>query len=160
MATNASARVLTATRTHHTDHSTGEVLSTVDVNVVRIPREPPYVKMYVDDLSRIVGLSSGCQSVLYELVTRIDYDGIVTITKGTRVRIGERAGLKETTVRNRVSDLVEAGIMKIVGYCEYEMNPDLFAKGEWQDVYKRRQAFKLEVNYSADGERKITGGAA
>ena len=153
----ATARVLTSTKSTHLDYSTGEVLSTEDVSVVRIPREPPYVKMYIEDLSRIVGLSSGAQSVLFELASKIDYEGIVTITKGTRNRIAERTGLKEPTVRNRISDLVAAGIMRKSGYCEYEMNPNLFAKGDWQDVYKRRQAFRLEVRYSVTGERVISG---
>nr|WP_176703043.1 hypothetical protein [Aeromonas hydrophila] len=90
-----TARVLTSTRTTHLDHSTGEVLSTEDVIVARIPKEPAYVKMYIEDLSRIVGLSAGAQSVLYELAGKIDYEGIVTITKGTRNRIAERTGLKE-----------------------------------------------------------------
>lgn len=153
----STARVLTSTRTTHLDYSTGEVISSEDVNVVRIPREPPYVKMYIEDLSRIVGLSSGAQSVLCELASKIDYEGIVTITKGTRERIAERTGLKEPTVRNRVSDLVAAGIMRKAGYCEYEMNPNLFAKGDWQDIYKRRQAFKLEIDYTENGERRISG---
>ena len=48
-------RVLTATRTMRMDHSSGEITASEDVNVVWIPREPPYVKMYIEDLSRIVG---------------------------------------------------------------------------------------------------------
>lgn len=46
----STARVMTSTRTTHVDQSTGEILSTEEVNVVRIP-EPPYVKMYIDDLA-------------------------------------------------------------------------------------------------------------
>lgn len=153
----STARVMTSTRTTHVDQSTGEILSTEEVNVVRIPREPPYVKMYIDDLARVVGLSAGAQSVLYELASRIDYEGIVTITKGTRDRIAERTGLKETTIRNRITDLTSAGIMKKLGYCEYEMNPCLFAKGDWSDIYKRRNGFKLEIKYSPNGERIISG---
>jgi hypothetical protein len=153
----ANSRVLISTRTTHIDHLTGEIFSTEDMSVSRIPREPSYVKMYIDDLSKIVGLSSGSQSVLYELASKIDYDGIVTITKGTRDRIAIATGLKESTVRNRICDLTAAGIMRKAGYCEYEMNPNLFAKGDWQDVYKRRQAFKLEVQYSESGGRTIKG---
>ncbi|MDH0939268.1 replication/maintenance protein RepL [Aeromonas caviae] len=153
------ARIITSSTTRHVDHSTGEVVSTEETNVIRIPREPPYVKMYIDDLSRIVGLSAGAQSVLYELASKIDYEGIVTITKGTRNRIAEKTGLKETTVRNRISDLVAARIMMKAGYCEYEMNPDLFAKGDWQDIHKRRQAFEFKVRYSETGERSISAKA-
>lgn len=155
-----TARVMTATRTVQTNHETGQITATEDVSVIRLPKEPPFVKMYIDDISKIVGLSAGSQSVLYELVTKIDYDGIVTITKGTRDRIAVKTGLKETTVRNRISDLAAAGVMKKTGYCEYEMNPKLFAKGEWQDIYKRRCSFKLEIIYSESGERTLKGECA
>ncbi|WGO82177.1 replication/maintenance protein RepL [Arsenophonus apicola] len=154
---NNSKRVITSTKTVHTNFETGEVKATEDVSVLRFPKEPAYVKMYIDDLSKIVGISAGSQNVLYELVTKIDYDGIVTITKGTRERIAIRTGLKETTVRNKISDLVSSGIIKKSGYCEYEMNPHLFAKGDWNDIYKRRCGFKLEINYSKDGYRTLKG---
>lgn len=154
---NHHARVLKSTKTVHTNHETGEITAIEDVTVLRIPKEPPYVKMYIDDISKIVGLSAGAQNVLYELVTKIDYDGIVTVTKGTRDRIAAKTGLKETTVRNRISDLSASGIIKKAGYCEYEMNPNLFAKGDWQDIYKRRCGFKLEINYSKDGVRTLKG---
>ncbi|QBY46982.1 replication/maintenance protein RepL [Arsenophonus nasoniae] len=152
-----SKRVITSTKTVHTNFETGEVKTIEDVSVLRFPKEPAYVKMYIDDLSKIVGISAGSQNVLYELVTKIDYDGIVTITKGTRERIAVKTGLKETTVRNKISDLVASGIIKKSGYCEYEMNPNLFAKGDWHDIYKRRCGFKLEINYSKKGERTLKG---
>lgn len=149
-------KVLMSTRTQMVDHETGEIIQEENVNVVRIPREPPYVKMYLDDLSKIIGLRSAAKSVLHELVSKIDYDGIVTITKGTRERIGAKTGMKEPSVRNRITELVKSGVLKKVGYCEYEMNPHLFAKGDWKDIQKRRCNFKLEISY-IDGEREING---
>lgn len=157
MTQNHTARIFNSTRTIHTNHDTGEITKTEDVTVLRIPKEPAYVKMYIDDISKIVGLSAGSQNVLYELVTKIDYDGIMTITKGTRERIAARTGLKEATVRNRISDLAASGILRKSGYCEYEMNPNLFAKGDWQDIYKRRCGFKFEISYSKDGVRTLKG---
>lgn len=153
----SNGRLLTSTLTVLTNHETGVVTTTEDVAVIRLPREPAYVKMYIDDISKIVGLSTGAQNVLYELVAKMDYEGIVTITKGGRERIAAKTGLKETTVRNRISDLAASGIIKKAGYCEYEMNPSLFAKGDWQDIYKRRCGFRLEINYSKDGVRSMRG---
>ena len=109
-------RVITSTRTQTVNHETGEVTYEENTDVSRISREPPYVKMYLDDLSKIIGLGAGSKSVLYELVTKIDYDGIVTITKGTRERIALKIGMKEPSVRNRISDLVQMDVLKKVGY--------------------------------------------
>ena len=151
------AKIVTSTTTHVVDHETGAIVSAEQTNVVRIPREPPYVKMYIEDLSHLMGLSAGAQAVLLELAGKVDFDGIVTIAKGTRERIAEKTGLTEPTVRNRVSDLVKAGVLKKGGYCEYELNPNLFAKGEWHEIHKRRQNFNLEfkIRY-LDGKRELS----
>ena len=137
------------------DVETGELHTTETTNVVRLEREPPYVKMYLDDLSKLIGLQSGATMVLHELVSKIDYDGIVTITKGTRERIAKKLNMKESSVRNRISDLTKENVLRRTGYCEYEMNPHLFAKGEWNDIRKRRSNFKLEITYTEQNERHL-----
>ncbi|HGO6848060.1 TPA: hypothetical protein ACK80Q_003101, partial [Legionella pneumophila] len=51
----------------HIDFSTGEITTEESKNVIRLPKEPPYVKMYIDDLAKILELTSGCRSLLYFL---------------------------------------------------------------------------------------------
>lgn len=150
-------RVLNQIERTIVDIGTGEVMQTDNIIEYRVPKEPPYVKLYIDDISKLVGLSNGSNAVLMELVRRMNYeDGIVTITKPGRARIAERTGLSDGTIKNKLSELVKVGIMTSHGCGEYEMNPNLFARGDWSDIYKRRNNFRMQIDY-IDGERKISG---
>jgi hypothetical protein len=127
--------------------STGEVKTEEITNVVKIPKEPPYVKMYIDDLAKILELTSGCRSLLYFLIKKMDYEGIITLTKSSRDRLAEQIGVKETAVRNQITQLCQKGILRRIGTGEFEANPNLFARGDWSDIHKRRKCFKFTINY-------------
>ncbi|APS58372.1 hypothetical protein Psal071_00914 [Piscirickettsia salmonis] len=72
---------LTIYQNTHIDenHETGEITRQVTENVVRFPREPEYVKMYVDDLSSILNLGKGASKLLCALVRKLDYDGLISL---------------------------------------------------------------------------------
>jgi len=53
--------------------STGEIKTEENTNIVKIPKEPPYVKMYIDDIAKLLELTSGCRSLLYCLIKKMDY---------------------------------------------------------------------------------------
>ena len=145
-------------RNTEVDFTTGEITKEEHQNIVRIPREPPYVKMYVDDIAKILELTSGCKSLLYGLIRKMDYDGIITLTKSSRERLAEQIGAKEASIRNRITELCKKGILRRIGTGEYEANPNLFARGDWADIYKRRRKFKLTINY--EGEKRTIRGRA
>ena len=138
--------------------STGEVKTEEITNVVKIPKEPPYVKMYIDDLAKILELTSGCRSLLYFLIKKMDYEGIITLTKSSRDRLAQQIGVKETAIRNQITQLCQKGILKRIGTGEFEANPNLFARGDWSDIHKRRKNFKLTIRY--ENEVRILNGSS
>ncbi|HGO6848059.1 TPA: hypothetical protein ACK80Q_003100, partial [Legionella pneumophila] len=81
---------------------------------------------------------------------KMDYEGIITLTKSSRERLAEQVGVKETAVRNQITKLCQKGILRRVGTGEFEANPNLFARGDWSDIYKRRRDFKLVITYEDD----------
>ena len=143
--------------THIVDAETGEIRKKITEKVVRVNREPPFVKMYLDDLAAILKLSSGCKGLLYALLMKMSYDGVITITKSTRERLAQSIGVKEPAVKNQITALCKKGVLRRIGTGEYEANPNLFAKGEWVDIRKRREAFKLEITYDSSGDRHLFG---
>ena len=130
---------------------------TVQTNVVRLEREPPYVKMYLDDVTAIMKMQPQISPVLYEVLKLMNFEGFIVITKSQRVRIAEALNINEKTVKNRLTELVKKGVMRRTARCEYEMNPALFAKGDWSNIQKRRDKFKLTVTYNQDGTRFVEG---
>jgi hypothetical protein len=141
------------------DHDTGEITRSSNSKVINLPQEPPYVKMYIDDISRLLDVPAGPRMVLYQLVRKLDYDGFISLTPAARERIAAACEIGVPTMSNYLTALCKSGILRHAGRGEYEMNPHLFAKGDWKDISKRRQDFELSISYSADGKRTVKGKA-
>jgi hypothetical protein len=150
-------KILQVVETHMVDHETGTVKESTTEQVVRIPAEPPYVKLYLEDLGRLLDLPAGPRDILYSLARKMDYDGLISLTAAGRQRIADAHGLKIQTLNNYLSTLVKRDVLKLIGRGEFEMNPQLFAKGDWREIQRRRAAFTLTVTYSADGKRTLKG---
>lgn len=144
---NSQERIVYNEIKREIDFTTGEIKKEENTNVVKIPREPPYVKMYIDDIAKILELTSGCRSLLYCLIKKMDYEGVITLTKSSRDRIADQIGVKETAIRNQITQLCKKGILRRLGTGEFEANPNLFARGDWSDIHKRRKNFKFIINY-------------
>lgn len=151
-------RVVYSRITEVANPETGEVKIAQKDNVVRMPTEPPYVKMYIEDLGNILGLTTGCKNLVYCLVHSMGYDGVVSITKGKREKFAESIGVKEGVIKNQITKLCKSGAIKRIATGDYEMNPNYFAKGDWPEIRKRQNDFKLSVKYK-NGKREITGKA-
>lgn len=140
------------------DGSTGEVLEERRSNVVNLPAEPPYVKLYIDDLTAILQLPTTCKGLIYALIKQLNYDGLITLNASARRRIASSLGIGEPTLRNYITQLQQRGVIKRVDRGEYMMNPQYFARGSWVDVMRQRENYyKLQVTYTPDGRRTIKG---
>jgi hypothetical protein len=153
------AKIIQLEQKIEVDYQTGEVSRTSDSRVINLPQEPPYVKMYIDDVGRLLDVPAGPRMVLYQLARRLDYEGYISLTPAGRERIAKACDIGVRTMSNYLTDLCKAGIIRHAGRGEYEMNPHLFAKGDWKDIAKRRLDFELSIHYSADGKKTIRGRA-
>lgn len=141
-----------------TDIRTGEVVKKEETKVLTLPKEPPYVKMYIEDIGSVLGLTDGCKNLLYCLATSMPYDGIITVVKSTRERFSKITGVQENVIKNQLTALCKSGAVKRLGRSEYEINPNYFAKGDWPEIRKRQNDFEMRITYTKNG-RKITGKA-
>ncbi|MNC32465.1 hypothetical protein D3C75_808200 [compost metagenome] len=133
------------------DHQTGEVTKEASTNVFRLPAEPPYVKLYAHDLTQILKLKDHHAVMILELVRKIDYDNLISLTPSARSRIAEKLGVKDQTFRNYLNELVKADVIRRLGHNEFEANPTLFARGDWAAIYERQRAFTMTVSYTQKG---------
>lgn len=139
------------------DRQTGEVLEESSEVVARLPREPAFIKLYLEDINLLMDVPTGPGNLLHILVKKVDFEGYISLTAGSRDRICEQVGIKRQTLANYLQTLVRKKILKSCGRGDYELNPYLFAKGEWKDISRRRDKFiQLNIRYSPDGERTIT----
>jgi hypothetical protein len=139
------------------DQLTGEIISQNKqvIELRKMEPEPNYIKLYIDDLARLVGLQEGHKSILPYIAASVDYEGFVSLSAGRKARIAASAGCSVKSINNAITEYVKRGILVRVGYGEYELDPHLFAKGEWRKIRERRLRFAMKVTYSETGGRSI-----
>lgn len=151
-------QIVQQTVTETVDRSTGESHSKTVENISYMPTEPPYVKVYLDDIAKLYSLPKAGSSLLHCLLRKMDYDGIITLVSASKKRIADELNIKPQTVDNNIQALLKSDILKRSGRGEFMFNPMLFAKGEWKNIYKQRNKYvELTLTYSATGERTISG---
>ena len=137
----------------------GMVKQKQQTNLVQFPNEPPFIKLYIEDLTAILKLPNGTKDLLYSLLMKMDYENIVTLTSRSKKEIAERVGIKIQTFDNYLRKLVDAEVFKRIGRGEYKVNPNLFARGDWGNISRQRDEWMLKITYTSNGTRRIEGKA-
>lgn len=133
------------------NHETGEVTQTVDNKVVRIAKEPDFVKVYLQDINKIFELPKGCTPALYEILRQMNYDGHITLNKYIKENCAKNAGMTLNSFNNCLTDLTKKDIIKRVAQGVYIANPYLFGKGSWTEIAEKRE-FYLTIKYTKEGK--------
>jgi len=142
-----------------TDLQTGEAHSISEVVHHRVPAEPPFVKIYLDDICALSEVPKSQKDILYYLVRKLDYDGYITISKRYREFMCKELGIQPRSLTNKIHLLAKSGLIKTIGTNEYEANPYFFARGAWVDILNRRKEgdFSLTINYNTrTGDRTFS----
>jgi len=141
-----------------TDYVTGEVKQKNTTQISKMPVEPPFVKLYIDDVIKLKDLPKGNSKLLYQLVRLLNYEGQVILNGSIKNIIAERLGIKKQSIDNILNNLVKKDIIKRYATGIYLLNPSLFAKGEWSDIRKLRNKYiELNIKYMETGEKEIIG---
>jgi len=134
----------------------GSTKQTTEEHTAVVPREPDFVKMYIDDVSKLCALPKAANSVLHKILERIDYENIITLSPRIRKNIAKSIDITERTFNNKLNELVKKDLLKPLGWNEYAVNPSYFARGEWTDIYKYKIKYaSLRIEYDARGNRTI-----
>jgi hypothetical protein len=120
-----------------------------------IPPEPAYVKLYIDDLGKLLDLQSGHRDILLYVAANVAYDGLVSMTAMRKQRIATVLKCSVRSIDNAITEFVRRRILNRVGRAEYELNPNLFAKGSWKEIRERRLKFSARITYSLESGRTI-----
>ncbi|BAY50703.1 hypothetical protein SAMD00079811_83340 (plasmid) [Scytonema sp. HK-05] len=127
------------------------------LKIVRLPQEPPFIKMYVDDLTAVLKLPAGSKDLLHQLLLKMDYENVIILTSRRKKEIAERVGIKIQTFDNYLRKIVDAEIFVRIDRGEYKVNPKLFARGDWNSIYKQREEWwELKITYKQNGKREIS----
>lgn len=129
----------------------GETIRQVATEVTMFEKEPPYVKLYLEDIGRLNGLSKSEQKLVNALVFNMGFNNVVPSYKPVKEMIAEKIGVSYNTVDKGIKTLFKKGILVRKARGFYIMDPQLFGRGSWNDVKKIR----MIVDYNANGTKTI-----
>ena len=110
----------------------------------RVLREPSYVKVYLDKLDLLKGISYKASRCLNVLLRIMNYDNDVILTKFIKEDMCISMGVSISTFNHSMGELIDNPnkIMIKASNNHYIINPEIYAKGVYKDVVAVTKKFK------------------
>jgi len=131
----------------------------IKTRAVLVESEPPFVKLYLDDIIMLSDLPKSCSDVLFSLIqSSMTYGNKLLINNHVKKEIQSQLGYKTTqSVANAISKFVKKDILIRVDTGTYKLNPNLFAMGAWKNIQKlRAEWLELKIRYDSSGKRHLS----
>lgn len=146
------------------DHESGEILSQEFIHKRGI--EPPFIKLYLDCLCDFKGLSKSLNPILLELLkymtyanTLEEYGGqIIYLNAALKKNIANKTGKTVKRIEQALTEFVKTGIFFRIATGTYQVNAELFGKGDWKDIKNIRATFDFKygtINTEIIKEKEI-----
>lgn len=133
---------------------TGEVIEHTETKYKQVSIEPNYVKVYVDAVIGLLGQSKTSKEtdVLLILAKSMTYmndemPNKVNIDALLKKHIIKETGISEGALNNMLTGFVKRDIIRRIGRGAYQLNPFMFAKGNWSNVRR------IQMDWSEEGIR-------
>jgi hypothetical protein len=135
------------------DQETGEVLAQENVTKIKRAAEPNYVKVYIDCLLTFKELSKSLNPILLEFLRHMSYADqneenggqIIYVNAQMKRNIAQKLNLKMDRLNQSLTQFVKSNIFKRLAPSTYQVNPNLFGKGEWGDIKAIRATFDFNT---------------
>lgn len=127
----------------------GEVTAQSSTSVARIPSEPRFVKLYLQDVLYLSDMPQQYDALLLALMRYVSFAdakygmSIPLVAQVKKDICAEMGWKKMQSLDNALAKLVKGKILSKIGRGFYRLNPYLFGVGEWPDIRKLR----LQIEY-------------
>ncbi len=97
--------------------------------------EPAFVKLYLEDIHRLLSLKKGTLEILFELASISNYNkNTVILNSGIKKEIAKKLKISEGTLNNSLSELKKGKIIELVAGGVFLIDTKLIAKGQWSVI--------------------------
>lgn len=119
--------------------------------------EPDFVKLYVADIVRLKDLPPATEKLLLLIVRNMNYNNTFINHKFLKEMMVKELKISINTLNMGISNLKKKGILIPVRGAKglYIVDPELFARGKWEDIKNLR----LVIEYNKDGSKSLKSNA-
>ena len=111
--------------------------------------EPPFIKLYLDCLCDFKGLSKSLNPILLEFLKYMTYANttdpsggqIIYLNAALKKNIATATGKTVKRIEQAITDFVKTGVFSRIATSTYQVNAELFGKGDWRDIKNIRATF-------------------
>lgn len=137
--------------TESVDVQTGETFQLSSTKKYKVETEPEYIKMYIRDIARLRDVPKGMDRILLTLVRNMGYNNLIPAYMPIKKMIAHDLGISVSYLNNAIDIFHKKGILIRIARGMYIADPELFAKGKWEDIKKLR----LVIEYNQNGTKKL-----
>lgn len=139
------------------DNDTGEIRN--QEIVYKQSPEPNFIKLYLDCLCSFKGISKSLNPILIELLQHMSFASlqdpeggqIIYLNAELKRRIAKNTNKTVKRIEQALTDFVKANVLKRIAIGTYQVNANLFGRGEWKDIKNIRAKFDF-ANGTIDAE--------
>jgi hypothetical protein len=133
------------------NYETGEILTESRTEVGMFEKEPPFVKMYIEDIGKLNNLPNYVSNILYELLSNMGYNNVVPMYMPIKMMICEKIGISVNSLNKAIDELYKKGILLRKARGFYMMDPHIFGRGSWKDV----KDIRMTITYDEKTNKRI-----
>lgn len=150
------------------NHDTGEVTREEETTHLKISNEPNYIKLYINTLLAFKELPKTLNPLLLELLSCMGYADpslknggqLIVLNSYVKKQMAEKLNTKINTIEKSITSLTKAKLLRRIGTGTYQVNPNLFGKGEWKDIKAIRATFdfatgEIEAELKTDEDEEV-----
>lgn len=127
--------------------NTGELIDSSS-KIISYAQEPPFVKLYFEDMLMLKEISGPGTKTIHALLPKMNYDNEIVVTGQMKEQLAKKMQMAKNTFEHSMGELVKKGILLKKGNNWYMVNPNLYGRGSWKDIYKLR----MTITYSKEGK--------
>lgn len=139
--------------TDYVDEKSGALVAqSSEVKSVSVETEPPFIKLYTQDIGRLYGLTESSNKVLMILAKYMTYKSNVVVLYGPiKDMMMSELGMNRNTFNKAIDTLYKSGFLIRKARACYVLDPTIFGTGSWADV----RSVRLSIEYHSDGTKAI-----
>jgi len=138
------------------DYDTGEIKEENTTRIIKIPKEDNYIKVYIKTIGLLHNLPNSADKILFELLKYVNYDNEIIINKSVKENIAKRLELSLSRINMYISNLHKKKFLIRKNRGVYILNPFVFGKGNWRDIYNLRKELELDIIFKENEIEVIT----
>jgi len=138
------------------DYKTGEIKEENTTRIIKIPKEDNYIKVYIKTIGLLHNLPNSADKILFELLKYVNYDNEIIINKSVKENIAKRLELSLSRINMYISNLHKEKFLIRKNRGVYILNPFIFGKGNWGDIYNLRKELELDIIFKENEIEVIT----